>query len=59
MTYMAADDKYVLTGGRPSIFDAEHGVTTGDSLTFYNRSDTVLVGSESSAPTLTQTHTGK
>jgi len=59
MTYIADEDKYVLTGGRPSIFDAEHGVTTGDSLTFYNRSDTVLVGSESSAPTLTQTHTGK
>jgi lipopolysaccharide export system protein LptA len=59
MTYTAADGKYVLSGGRPSIFDAEHGVTTGDSLTFYSRSDTVLVGSESSTRTVTQTHTGK
>ena len=59
LTYTSSDEKYVLTGGRPSIFDAEHGVTTGDSLTFYSRSDTVLVGSESSTPTVTQTHTGK
>ena len=59
MVYTASDEKYVLTGGRPSIFDAERGVTTGDSLTFYNRSDTVLVGSESSARTVSLTHTGK
>jgi len=59
MTYTAADEKYVLTGGQPSIFDAESGVTTGDSLTFYSRSDTVLVGSESPTRTVTQTHTGK
>jgi lipopolysaccharide export system protein LptA len=59
MTYTASDEKYVLTGGKPSIFDAERGVTTGDSLTFYSRSDTVLVGSESSTRTVTQTHTGK
>ena len=59
MIYTASDEKYVLSGGRPSIFDAERGVTTGDSLTFYNRSDTVLVGSESSARTISLTHTGK
>lgn len=59
MTYTAADEKYVLSGGRPSIFDAERGTTTGDSLTFFGRSDTVLVGSDSPARTLTQTHTGK
>ena len=59
MTYTAADGKYVLSGGRPSIFDAEHGLTTGDSLTFYSRDDTVLVGSGSSTRTVTQTHTGK
>jgi len=59
MTYAAADGKYVLSGGRPSIFDAEHGLTTGDSLTFYSRDDTVLVGSGSSTRTVTQTHTGK
>ena len=59
MTYTASEEKYVLTGGKPSIFDAERGVTTGDSLTFYSRNDTVLVGSRSPERTLTQTHTGK
>ncbi|HYN14576.1 MAG TPA: LPS export ABC transporter periplasmic protein LptC [Terriglobales bacterium] len=59
MTYTAAEGKYVMTGNLPSIFDAEHGVTTGDSLTFYSRDDTVLVGSGSSTRTVTQTHTGK
>ena len=59
MTYTAADEKYVLTGGRPSIFDAERGLTTVDSLTFFSRNDTVLVGSESPTRTVTQTHTGK
>jgi lipopolysaccharide export system protein LptA len=59
MAYTASDGKYVLSGGRPSIFDAERGVITGDSLTFYSRGDTVLVGSESATRTVTQTHTGK
>jgi lipopolysaccharide export system protein LptA len=59
MTYTATDGKYVLSGGRPSIFDAERGVTTGDSLTFYSRGDTVLVGSETPTRTVTQTHTSK
>ncbi|MFZ3212592.1 MAG: LptA/OstA family protein, partial [Terriglobales bacterium] len=59
MTYTAADGKYVMSGGRPSIFDAEHGLTTGDSLTFYSHDDTVLVGSGSSTRAVTQTHTGK
>lgn len=59
MTYTAADGKYVLRGGNASIFDAEHGAITGDSLTFYSRNDTVLVGSETSTRTVTQTHTGK
>ena len=43
LVYTAADDKFVLTGGPPSIFDAEHGKITGDSLTFYRRDDRVLV----------------
>jgi lipopolysaccharide export system protein LptA len=59
MTYTAADGKYVLSGGRPSIFDAEHGLTTGDLLTFYSHGDTVLVSSGNSTRAVTQTHTGK
>jgi len=59
MTYTGADGRYVMSGGRPSIFDAEHGVITGDSLTFYSRSDTVQVGSEAPTLTVTQTQAGK
>ena len=35
LVYTAADDKFVLTGGPPSIFDAEQGKITGVSLTFF------------------------
>jgi lipopolysaccharide export system protein LptA len=45
LVYTAADGKYVLSGGSPSIFDAERGTVQGDSLTFYNRDDRVLVES--------------
>jgi len=29
LVYTASDDKFVLTGGPPSIFDAERGKITG------------------------------
>lgn len=59
MTYTADEGKYVMTGDRPSIFDAEHGLSTGDSLTFYSRDDRLLVSSGSSTRAITNTHTGK
>ena len=34
LVYTAADDKFVLTGGPPSIFDAEHGKITGRFVDF-------------------------
>jgi lipopolysaccharide export system protein LptA len=55
LVYTAAADRYVLTGGPPSIFDAERGEITGVSLTFYNRDDRVLVEGEASTPVVTQT----
>jgi len=54
LVYTAQDGKFVLTGGPPSIFDAEHGKITGDSLTFFSRDDRVLVEGKSS-PTVTET----
>ena len=50
LVYTAADGKYVLSGGSPSIFDAERGTVQGNSLTFYNRDDRVLVESAPSPP---------
>ena len=55
LVYTAADDKFVLTGTAPSIFDAERGKVRGDSLTFYKRDDRVLVEGDTKSPTVTQT----
>ncbi|HKD92489.1 MAG TPA: LPS export ABC transporter periplasmic protein LptC, partial [Terriglobales bacterium] len=43
LVYVAADQSFTLTGGPPSIFDAERGQITGNSLTFYTQGDRVLV----------------
>ncbi len=55
LTFTTADDKFVLTGGPPSIFDAEHGKITGVSLTLYRRDDRVVVEGDSTSPAVTQT----
>jgi lipopolysaccharide export system protein LptA len=59
LEYVAADDKFILTGGPPSIFDAEHGKITGDSLTFFRRDDRVLVEGRETSPTTTRTRVAR
>ncbi|HEY6369445.1 MAG TPA: LptA/OstA family protein [Candidatus Sulfotelmatobacter sp.] len=59
LVYTAVDDKFVLTGGPPSIFDAEQGKITGVSLTFFRRDDRVLVEGEGSTPVVTQTRVAR
>ena len=59
LVYTAADDRFVLTGGPPSIFDAEQGKITGGSLTFFRRDDRVLVEGEASSPVVTQTRVAR
>jgi lipopolysaccharide export system protein LptA len=59
LVYTAAEDKFVLTGGPPSIFDAEQGKITGVSLTFFRRDDRVLVEGEASHPVVTQTRVAR
>ena len=54
LVYTAAEDKMVLTGTpnqRPSIFDAERGQISGDSLTFFTHDGRVLVGSGETSQT--------
>ena len=61
LLYTASDGKFVLTGlpgSPPSIFDAEQGSVTGDSLTFFSHDDRVLVGSRQSR-TVTRTRVEK
>jgi lipopolysaccharide export system protein LptA len=62
LVYTSADDRYVLTGEPdhpPSIFDAEQGKTTGDSLTFYRRDDRVLVEGREKSPAVTRTQVAR
>ena len=59
LVYTASDDKFVLTGGPPSIFDAERGKITGVSLTFFRADDRVLVEGEAITPVVTQTRVAK
>ena len=55
LVYTAAEDKFVMTGGPPCIFDAEQGKITGVSLTFFRHDDRVLVEGEASSPVVTKT----
>jgi lipopolysaccharide export system protein LptA len=59
LVYTASEDKFVLTGGIPSIFDAERGKITGDSLTFYRHDDRVLVEGKETSPTVTRTQVAR
>jgi lipopolysaccharide export system protein LptA len=59
LVYTSADDRFVMTGGPPSIFDAERGKITGVSLTFFRRDDRVLVEGEASTPVVTQTRVAR
>jgi lipopolysaccharide export system protein LptA len=54
LTYLAKNGSFTLSGGSPSIFDAEHGQVTGVSLTFYSHDDRVLVEGGKAAPSVTK-----
>ena len=59
LVYTAEDEKFVLTGGPPCIFDAERGKITGDSLTFFKRDGRVLVEGKETSPTVTRTQVAR
>lgn len=52
--YTAADGKFVLFGGQPTLTDASGDTTTGRSLTFFVANDTILIGSQEGSRTLTK-----
>ena len=52
--YSAADGKFVMSGGNPTIFDAVQGTTTGRQLTFFLADDTIIVDSENGSRTVTK-----
>ncbi|MBV9574307.1 MAG: hypothetical protein JOY93_09655, partial [Acidobacteriales bacterium] len=59
LVYTAATDKFVLTGGPPSIFDAEQGKITGVSLTLFRHDARVLVEGSTKSPTVTKTQVAR
>jgi lipopolysaccharide export system protein LptA len=59
LVYTTSDDKFVLTGGSPSIFDAEQGQITGVSLTLFRHDGRVLVEGNNTSPTVTQTRVAR
>lgn len=52
--YTAAEEKFVLSGGRPTLYDAARGTTTGRQLTFFLADDRILIESEAGSRTLTK-----
>jgi lipopolysaccharide export system protein LptA len=58
LVYTPADDKFVMTGGPPTINDPEHGTIVGSSLTFFRADDKVLVEGGASR-TLTTTRVSR
>jgi lipopolysaccharide export system protein LptA len=52
--YSAAEGKFAMSGGNPTIFDASEGTTTGRQLTFFLADDTIIVDSENGTRTLTK-----
>jgi lipopolysaccharide export system protein LptA len=52
--YLAAEGKFVLSGGEPTLTDASSDTTKGHSLTFFVANDTILVDSQEGSRTLTK-----
>jgi lipopolysaccharide export system protein LptA len=53
-TYSAAEGKFILSGGEPSLSDPVLGVTTGRQLTFFLADDRILVESAEGTRTVTR-----
>ena len=52
--YTAAEGKFVLSGGQPTLVNAASDTTAGHSLTFFVANDTILVDSEEGSRTVTK-----
>jgi lipopolysaccharide export system protein LptA len=52
--YFSADARIVLSGGPPSLYDAEKGFTSGRSLTFYSRDDRLLISGGDDSATISR-----
>jgi len=52
--YIAEEQKFVLSGGTPTLYDSTEGTTTGRELTFNIADDTIVIDSGNGTRTLTK-----
>ncbi len=52
--YFASEGKFVLSGGKPTLYDGALGATSGRQLTFFLADDRILVESEEGSRTVTK-----
>lgn len=52
--YLTAEGKFILSGGKPTLYDAVLGTITGRQLTFFLADDKILVDSEEGSRTVTR-----
>jgi len=52
--YYSADGRILLSGGPPTLYDAEKGFTSGQRLTFYTRDDRLVVSGGDESPTISR-----
>ena len=57
--YFSADGKIVMTGGPPTLYDAEKGFISGQSLTFYSHDDRLLVSGGDQSTTFSRHRIGQ
>jgi lipopolysaccharide export system protein LptA len=50
--YTASEGKFVLSGGKPTVYDSTGDTTTGRQLTFFFADDRIVVDSEEGSRTL-------
>ncbi|MGO9269847.1 MAG: LPS export ABC transporter periplasmic protein LptC [Terriglobia bacterium] len=54
--YLAAPGKVTLTGGPPTVYDEQQGLTTGQRLTFFVHDDSLYVDGGDQSPTISKHH---
>jgi LPS export ABC transporter protein LptC len=52
--YIAGEEKFLLSGGLPTVSDASGNITTGRELTLFLANDTILVDSKKDSRTITK-----
>jgi lipopolysaccharide export system protein LptA len=52
--YHLGEEKVILSGGRPQMNDSLRGVTQGNQLTYYSRSDRLLVDGADTRPAVSK-----